>query len=103
MQREKETNAVADALGGGKPSEKKAKLHEVSVRKAHSGGFIAKHHYKHADGSTAHGHPKHESEHVLPNMDAVHAHMDEHMGDQDAAEQETPAADAAEQAQGEAK
>lgn len=73
----KEANPYAMVSGMPKPKKSKKKVDHVKVRKA-KGGYIAENHH------TAPGeHPM--EEHVLPNMDALHEHMDEHMGSPDGA------------------
>ncbi|SRR6266568_837115 len=81
---EKETPAEEKKEGkaGEKKEEKKAehkakKSKGIHIRHGASGGFIAKHDaMPKEDGSMGDM-----EEHVLPNRAAVHAHIDEHMGD----------------------
>jgi len=54
------------------------KPHSVHVRRAKSGGFIATHHHKAAEGEIA---PEPE-EHVIPDSDALAQHMQDNLGDQ---------------------
>lgn len=65
--------------------EKKPKLHEMHIKRAASGGFIAKH-------PNEHGSLNHEDgrfHHVVPNMDALHDHMEEHLGEPEEGEEDT--------------
>lgn len=57
-------------------------LHEMHIRKAASGGFIAKHpdsrgrmNHDGADAETGEN-----LQHVLPDMEGLHDHMEQHMG-----------------------
>lgn len=63
-----------------KPKTKKKKagkkpVHEMNIRHAANGGFIAKHSFKPSPEDAA---PQDE-EHAIPDMDALHQHMDDHM------------------------
>jgi hypothetical protein len=71
--------AVKHGLSGrknGKGEKGKLHTHGVHYERAHNGGVIAHVHRHTAEGL------HHSEEHVLPDMDAAHAHLDEHMGDQ---------------------
>ena len=54
----------------------------MHIRRATGGGFIARHDLADEAGNPAGGAAP---EHVLPDMDAAQAHLDDHMGDQPAA------------------
>lgn len=76
---DKKNDRVAALMGGKKKSEKKPakkkggkKVKGMHVRKADSGGFIAKHDAP--DEGAA-------EEHVLPDMAALQSHMSDHMGE----------------------
>ena len=78
----KETSSRGKSgMGGGKKSSKKSgkKPHSIHVRRGKSGGFIAEHHFK--SSSPEEMAPETE-EHVLPDVQALQAHMADHMGDQ---------------------
>lgn len=66
---------------GGRKSGKTSKPgpHEIHIKRAHGGGFIAKHHKKKKAGQLMDEEPQ---EHVLSDLDQLKQHMDEHMGDQ---------------------
>jgi hypothetical protein len=85
---------VKHALGreDGEDREKKHHVHGMHIRRAHNGGFIARHELADEDGNPAEGQAT--QEHILPDMDSAHAALDQHMGDQ-------PAAGAAGEPQGE--
>lgn len=106
------TEKVKDSMGAGKKKEskkepekkdKKAKkkggkrVKEMHVRRGASGGYIAKHDFERPTDAMAQM-PESE-EHILPDMNALHDHMDEHMGEeqQEAAGGAEPAAPAAPQ------
>jgi hypothetical protein len=71
------------ALGGHGHS---GKPHSIHVKRAHSGGFIATHHHKPVAGEMT---PEPE-EHVIPDAEALQAHMQDQMGDQPPAPQPPP-------------
>ncbi len=60
--------------GGGKKG--KHKVVGMHVRKGASGGYIARHETEDKEGM-----PGPSPEHVMPDMAALHDHMDQHMGD----------------------
>lgn len=63
----------------GKSGAHKGGKHKVTgmhVRKGASGGYMAKHQTEDEEGQ-----PGPSPEHVLPDMAALHDHMDQHMGD----------------------
>lgn len=67
-------------MGGGKSKSKsKSKsgphAHSMHVIRGHSGGFVAVHHSDSGD-------PQDDQNHPIANMDDLHAHMDQAMGDQ---------------------
>lgn len=87
MAKEKAEKKIKEALGredkghsGGKHH-----VHEMHVRRAAGGGYIARHDMADESGAPANMLGGGASpEHILPDADALHAHMDEHMGDQPA-------------------
>lgn len=70
-------------MGGSKPKSKSSskKPHEIHVKRAHGGGFIAKHHHKSKPGEDQ----QEPEEHVVPDMDALQQHLQDNLGDQPAA------------------
>jgi hypothetical protein len=91
----KETKKEEKAEGEHKPAEKDKKkksgkkVKGMHVRRATSGGFIVKHDM---DTSEEPGKPMEQEEHAIPDIAALHDHMEQHMGDEEAA---APAAQAA--------
>lgn len=69
------------------------KAHHVTgmhIRRAANGGFIAHHDMADEDGNPAVDPGG--QDHIIPSMDAAHAHLDQHMGDQpDAGDEEADA------------
>lgn len=83
---------VAGALAGAmdipiKPEKPpKLKTSEITIRRGHKKGYIAKHHLEGEDGT-----PHHKThEYPLQNMKDLQAHLTEHMAEREGAE---PAAD----------
>ena len=77
------------AMGGGKKSKSKKsghKPHSIHIHRGKSGGFIVHHHHKPDENGVS---PEME-EHVVPDMDSLHDHLDQAMGDQGAAPAATP-------------
>lgn len=66
-----------------KPRKAKKEIDHIKIRKAKTGGHIVEHHYTHPDHKM--------EEHVAPDMDALHDHLDQTMG----AASAPPAPDAA--------
>jgi len=65
----------------------------MHIRRAANGGFIAHHDLADEDGNPAVDPGA--QDHIIPSMDAAHAHLDAHMGDQpDASDEEAEAPDA---------
>lgn len=89
-----EKSRASDVLGGAghKEGKKKHKVHAIHSRRAKSGGYIAEHHFQPEEPTEAGGPtpptPLPE-EHVVPNMEALQAHMAQHLPEQ---EPEEPAA-----------
>jgi hypothetical protein len=86
----KEKSRAAHVMGGkSKKSGSKSGKHprEVHIRRGKSGGFIAKHIHDTDPGAMA---PEPDEEHVLPDMSALHDHLDQTMGDQGAAPAPSP-------------
>jgi hypothetical protein len=88
-------------MGGSKSKSKSSGSgpHEIHIKRAHGGGFIAKHHKKKKAGQLMDEEPQ---EHVLADLDQLKQHMDDHMGDQPPAGQgpmEEPAPQGAPQPQ----
>src|SRR6185312_3291057 len=83
-------------MGGSKPKSKSKsssgdKPYEIHVRRAHGGGFIAKHHKKRKPGEM----DEEPQEHVIPDIDQLQQHIADNMGDQPpAGEGPAPAPDA---------
>lgn len=96
MAEEKTSRAHSAMSGGSKKSSKKSKTKkhpkEMHIRRGKSGGFIAKHIHD-TDPDAPGMAPEPDEEHVLPNLDALHSHIDANMGDQAAAPQAEPAPD----------
>lgn len=67
-----------------KPKGKHHGIDQMLVRRAVSGGYITKHPDEH--GSMTHDDIK--KHHVLPDMAALHDHLEEHMGTPEAGEEE---------------
>ena len=67
-------------LGGKGKSKSKGgkKPHSMHIKRAHSGGFVVTHHHAPADDGTM---PEPE-DHVVPDLDSLHDHIDQNMGDQ---------------------
>lgn len=97
----KDSTRAHSVLGGSHKSKSKSKHkgkkpHSIHIRRGKSGGFIATHHHlPDEDGVT----PESE-DHVVPDMSALHDHMDQMMGDQGAAPVPAPPPDAAAAAAG---
>lgn len=82
---------------------KKAHLHEMLVKRGHKGGYIAKHmEHRHDDGQVEHEHPDRNAEFPLADNDALHDHIEEHMGEPNPGEEqgESPASQASEEQEG---
>lgn len=60
------------------PKTGEKKLKEMHVRKAHNKGFIARHEFEPPIDIESKRHP--DEEHILPDMAALHDHLDEHLG-----------------------
>ena len=74
---------LMDVMKANKRDPKKAHLHEMTVRKGHKGGFIAKHtEHRHNDGQIEHEHPDRNAEFPLATQDQLMEHMQEHMGEE---------------------
>lgn len=72
---------ASSVLGGKGKSKSKSsgkKPHSIHVKRGKSGGFIVTHH--HAPDET--GAMPEPEDHVVPDMDSLHDHMDQNMGDQ---------------------
>jgi hypothetical protein len=87
--------AVHRAMGEAPESKKKTEkrhVHKMTIERARSGGHIVHHEMRGgAEGESTDG-----GSHVVPDNDALHDHLEEHMGDQPAAgEGEEPGAEAA--------
>lgn len=73
------SSRAKSAMGGKKSSSKSGKKpHSMHVRRGHSGGFVVTHH--HMPDESGIGMP--DEEHVVPDMQSLHDHMDSSMGDQ---------------------
>lgn len=75
------TNEMAvNALAGAdrKPDLKSMRAREITIRRGHKGGFIAKHRLEDKDGNPHHGS---EPEFPLMDLKALQAHMQEHMAE----------------------
>lgn len=88
---EKVKTALGREDGGG--GKKKTHVHGMHIRRAANGGFIARHEMADEDGNPAIDAGA--NEHIIPDMDAAHDHLDAHMGDQPAAGDQQAAAPAA--------
>ena len=80
---EHERGAVMGALSKGKKGGK-SKVASIHVRRAASGGFIARHEMEQGKGEDA-GTGGAAEEHIMPDMPSLQAHMASAMGDQPAA------------------
>lgn len=85
---------VSSAMGGKKKSKSKSKhkkggkhVHEMNIRHAASGGYIAKHHFKPQAGS---GMPEEPEEHAIPDMNALTQHVQDNMQPQAQPQQQQP-------------
>jgi len=67
---------VDKALSSEKP---KLHAHRVEYERSDNGGFHAHVHMHHKAAPHPHHHTQH---HIVPNVEAMKAHMEEHMGDQ---------------------
>lgn len=74
---------AAETLLGGHDVPKKEIKH-IITSKAANGGFVHEHHHTHPE------HHKAET-HISPDMDALHDHMEEHMGEPNPGEAEANA------------
>ncbi len=78
-------------MGGGKSKSKKSgsksssHAHSMHIRRGAKGGFIAVHHPEPG------GEDMSDQEHPVANMDDLHAHMDQAMGDQPPMQAAAPA------------
>jgi hypothetical protein len=80
----KKDDRISSAMGGKKskpkPKTKNKKtgkhVHEMHIRHAASGGYIAKHHFKPQAGS---GMPEEPEEHAIPDMNALTQHVQDNM------------------------
>jgi hypothetical protein len=72
---------MAALSGDHKKKKTPTHTHGVHYERAHNGGYLAHVHKHHGKGPHSEGH-SHTEEHVLPDAEALQAHMDEHMGDQ---------------------
>jgi hypothetical protein len=91
---------AASMLGGGdkkKSSSKSGKVHEMHIRRAHSGGFIVKHHHE-PDPESGASAPS--EEHVVGDVDQLQQHVADNMGDQPGAEEASAPAGAQDGAPG---
>ena len=88
----KDTGSRVKAVLGGKSHKgKKKKLKGMHVRHAASGGYIAKHE---PEMDPAAAGPQDSPEHIVPDMEALKSHMEEHMGQPGEGGGEEPAAPA---------
>ena len=65
-------------MGGGKKSKKKSKkkpVHEMRIRHAANGGYIAKHSFKPRPGEQ----PEEDEEHAIPDVNSLQDHVADHM------------------------
>jgi hypothetical protein len=71
----------AKAVLGTKPKHssksKGKKVHEMHIRKADSGGYIAKHDMEQPEDPSQEGNPS--EEHVLPDVQSLAQHVQDHM------------------------
>ena len=73
------TTKSKQMMGGRGKGKSKNKPHGAHIKRGHSGGFHVTHHFKPTadDGQT----PE-DTEHVVPSLEALHDHLDQHFGDQ---------------------
>lgn len=83
-----EMPSAARKILGGKG--KKLHSHEVSVRRTDGKGYIAKHQLRDSKGNLPQDGQRSEAEYALPDKEAMLAHMQQHLGDQEPDEQEEP-------------
>ena len=79
----------AKAVLGGKGKSKSKggkKPHSIHIKRGHSGGFIVTHHHAPSDD----GSQQEPEDNVVPDLAALHDHVDQSMGDQAAAPPPTP-------------
>lgn len=72
------------AMGGGSKTKKSsgAKAHSMHIHRGKSGGFVVNHHPKEAGGPV--------DTHVIPDLQALQAHLSSQMGDQGPAPAPSP-------------
>lgn len=78
----KESRAKSAMSGGHKSSGKRTgrPTHGMHIKRGKSGGFIAKHEQDPADMAAVMGGGN--DEHAIPDLQALHNHIDQHFGDQ---------------------
>jgi hypothetical protein len=88
MAETKHSSSRAKAAMGSKKSGKKSgkKPHSLHIKRGKSGGFIVTHHHKPSDD----GSPTDDEDHVIPDLDSLHNHVDDTMGDQEPAPAPSP-------------
>src|SRR5258708_596253 len=72
---------VKEVLGGksSKKKSKKKKLKSMRVSHADNGGYIAQHEPAPEEGASAGAAAPQQEQHIIPDMDALKAHMEDHM------------------------
>ena len=73
------TTKSKQMMGGHGKGKSKNKPHSAHIKRAHSGGFHVTHHFKPTGDD---GMPAEDTEHVVPSVEALHDHIDQHFGDQ---------------------
>lgn len=75
--KEKKEPKRAKNVLGGKSKKKKKPVHRMNIRHAASGGYIAEHQFK----PSMNGPAQEPEEHAIPDMDALKAHVEQHMAE----------------------
>jgi hypothetical protein len=90
MAKESHSSSRAKSALGGHGSKSKSKggkkPHSIHIKRGHSGGFIVTHHHAPADD----GSQQEPEDNVVPDLAALHDHVDQAMGDQGPAPAPTP-------------
>lgn len=75
------SSRAKSVLGGHGKSKSKGgkKPHSMHIKRAHSGGFVVTHHHAPADDGSM---SDPDEDHVVPDLDSLHDHIDQNMGDQ---------------------
>jgi hypothetical protein len=76
----------AKSAMGGKSGKRTGKpVHHMHIRRGKSGGFVVEHPNQNSAAQMMSGADSGPEQHSVPDLQALHAHLDSHMGDQPAA------------------